>query len=123
FRSCPVKIFGDYMYNNGAPDQGNDVNGSPVDNSAFSVGFQLGKSGKKRTWDISYTWKYLGANAWWEELVDSDFGAFYDAANSPANSGGGIGYAAGTNVKGHILKFSYSPYDSMTVSVKWFLTS
>ncbi len=119
----PIKIAGDYTYNNGAPGSGNDVNGSPVDNSAYSVGFQLGKSGKKGTWDISYTWKYLGANAWWEELVDDDFGAFYAAGNSPANSGANVGYGAGTNVKGHILKFSYSPYDSWTFSVKWFLTS
>ena len=119
----PIKIAGDFMYNNGAPDSGNDVNGRPVDNSAYSVGFQLGKSGKKGTWDISYTWKELGANAWWEEFTDSDFGAFYSAANSPANSGANVGYGSGTNVKGHILKFSYSPYNSWTLSVKWFLTS
>ena len=119
----PIKLSGDWMYNNGAPGHGNDINGQPVDNSAYSVTLQLGKSGKKRTWDISYTWKYLGANAWWEELVDSDFGAFYDAPNSPANSGANIGFGTGTNVKGHILKFQYSPYDSWTLSVKWFLTS
>ena len=98
------------------------MNGRPADNSAYSVGFQLGKSGKKGTWDIAYTWKELGANAWWEEFTDSDFGAFYAAANSPANSGANVGYGSGTNVKGHILKFSYSPYNSWTVSVKWFLT-
>ena len=120
---CPIKIAGDYMYNNGAPGSGNDVNGRPADNSAYSVGFQLGKSGKKGTWDISYTWKSLGANAWWEEFTDSDFGAFYASPNSPANSGANVGYGAGTNVKGHILKLSYSPYNSWTVSVKWFLTS
>ena len=120
---CPIKIAGDYMINNGAPSSGNDVNGRPADNSAYSVGFQLGKSGKKGTWDISYTWKELGANAWWEEFTDSDFGAFYASPNSPANSGANVGYGAGTNVKGHILKFSYSPFNSTTLSVKWFLTS
>lgn len=120
---CPLKFGADYMYNNGAPGSGNDVNGRPVNNSAYSVGVQLGKSGKKGTWDIAYTWKDLGANAWWEELTDSDFGAFYAAGNSPANSGSNVGYGAGTNVKGHILKFSYSPYNAWTVSVKWFLTS
>lgn len=119
----PIKLAGDYMYNNGAPDTGNDVNGRPVDNSAYSVGIQLGKSGKKGTWDVSYTWKSLGANAWWEELVDSDFGAFYGDVNAPANSGSGIGYGSGTNVKGHVFKVSYSPYNAWTFSVKWFLTS
>jgi hypothetical protein len=111
----PIKVGGDYMHNFDAP--------SSADNYAYSVGIQFGKSGKKGTWDLSYTWKWLGANAWWEELVDSDFGAFYAAANSPANSGSGIGYGAGTNVKGHVVRFAYSPSDSFTLSVKWFLTS
>jgi hypothetical protein len=35
----------------------------------------------------------------------------------------GAGYGAGTNVKGHIMRFAYSPSDSLTLSMKWFLTS
>ena len=93
---------------------------SAADNNAYSVGVQFGKSGKKKTWDISYTYKWLGANSWWEELVDSDFGAYY--AGTQANSGLGAGYGAGTNVKGHIVRFAYSPADSVTLSVKWFRT-
>ncbi len=118
----PIKVGGDYINNLGAPDSGNDPAGNSVDNYGYSLGVTLGKSGKKHTWDLSYTYKWLGANAWWEELVDSDFGAFYAAANSPANSGSGIGYGAGTNAKGHIVKFAYSPSDSFPLSVKWFLT-
>jgi hypothetical protein len=110
----PIKIGGDYMYNPAAP--------SSVDNYAYSAGVLFGKSGKRGTWDLSYTWKWLGGDSWWEEFTDSDFGAFYDAGNSPPNSGAGIGYGAGTNVKGHIIKASYSPNDSLTLSVKWFLT-
>ncbi|MBC8003280.1 MAG: putative porin [Opitutaceae bacterium] len=121
----PIKVGGDFMYNNGAPGGGNDVNGRSVDNSAYSVGIQFGKSGKKGTWDLSYTWKSIGANAWWEEVTDSDFGAFYGLGNSPANSGSGssAGYGAGTNVKGHVIKFTYSPFNSWMLSAKWFLTS
>jgi hypothetical protein len=110
----PIKVGGDYVYNPAAP--------SSADNRAYSAGVQFGKSGKKGTWDLSYTWKWLGANAWWEELTDSDYGAFYDAANSPPNSGSGIGYGAGTNTKGHVVKASYSPNDSLTLSLKWFGT-
>ena len=113
----PIKFGGDYMYNPAAP--------SSVDNYAYSAGVLFGKSGKKGTWDLAYTWKWLGGDSWWEELTDSDFGAFYDQGNppgSPPNSGAGIGYGAGTNVKGHIIKASYSPNDSLTLSVKWFLT-
>lgn len=110
----PVKVGGDYMINPGAPDSAN--------NYAYSVGVTFGKAGKRKTWEVGYTYKYLGANAWWEELVDSDFGAFYAAKNSPPNSGMNVGYGAGTNVKGHIVRFAYSPADSLTLSVKWFLT-
>ena len=55
-------------------------------------------------------------------FVDSDFGAYYAAANSPANSGAGVGYGSGTNVKGHVFKFAYSLSDSMTLSIKWLMT-
>jgi hypothetical protein len=110
----PIKVAGDYMVNCGAP--------SGSDNYGYSVGVQFGKSGKKGTWDLSYAWKWLGANAWWEELVDSDFGAFYAQKDSPPNSGKNVDYGSGTNVKGHIVRFAYSPSDSFTLSVKWFLT-
>jgi hypothetical protein len=111
----PIKVGGEYMNNPAAPS-------SVTDNYAWNAGIMLGKSGKKGTWDLSYNYKWLGADAMWEELVDSDFGAFYASPNSPANSGAGIGYGAGTNVKGHIVRFAYSPSDSVTLSVKWFLT-
>jgi hypothetical protein len=32
------------------------------------------------------------------------------------------GYGAGTNVKGHILKLSYSPMNSIVLSATWFKT-
>lgn len=110
----PIKVGGEYMYNPGAP--------SSADNYAYSAGVTFGKAGKKKTWEFAYTYKFLGADSWFEEVVDSDFGAFYSAANSPANSGAGIGYGAGTNVKGHILRLSYSPFDAVTLSAKVFLT-
>jgi hypothetical protein len=110
----PIKVGGEYMKNPAAP--------SSADNHAWNTSIMLGKSGKKGTWDVTYTYKWLGANAWYEELVDSDFGAFYAGANSPPNSGGNIGYASGTNVKGHILRVQYSPTDSVTLAAKCFLT-
>ena len=110
----PVKVGGEYVINPGAP--------SGADNYAFSGGIVIGKSGKKKTWEASYTYKWLGANSIWEEFSDSDFGAYYAAANSPANSGSGVGYGSGPNTKGHVFKFAYSPSDSVTVSFKWFLT-
>lgn len=109
----PIRVGGDYVLNPGAP--------SAADNYAFSAGVQFGKSGKRRTWEVSYTYKWLGANSVWEELVDSDFGAYY--AGVLPNSGTTAGYGSGTNVKGHVFKFAYSPSDSMTLSIKWFIAS
>jgi Putative porin len=115
----PIRIGGEYINNPSAP--------SSADNYAWNVGIMFGKSGKKGTWDISYVYRWLGANAWYEEFEDSDFGAFYGA--SPPSSGvaapinSGTAYGAGTNVKGHVVRLAYSPTDAMTLSVKWFLTN
>ena len=108
----PITVSADYIYNDGASS-------SATDNYGWTAGFKLGKAGKKGTWELSYTYKWLGADAWWEELVDSDSGAFY-AAGYP-NSGQGAGYRSGTNVKGHVAKLAYSPYNTLTLSAKAFL--
>lgn len=104
----PIKIGGEYIYNCGAS--------SSADNYAYQVGITFGKAGKKRTWEIAYAYKWLGANAWYEELTDSDFGAYYQSSQ-PA-MGVGSGYGAGTNVRGHIVRLAYSPYDMLTLSGK-----
>jgi hypothetical protein len=106
----PIKLAGDYMKNPAAPDA----------NEGFSVGPTFGKAGKRGTWELSYRWKYLQADAWYEELTDSDFGAFHQVAQP--NSGGATGYNAGTNAKGHLLKLSYSPVNSIILSATWFKT-
>jgi len=107
----PIKVGGDYIYNDGAS--------SAADNEGWSAGVLFGKAGKRGTWEIAYTYKWLGADAWWEEVVDSDSGAFYAAGL--ANSGQGAGYRSGTNVKGHVMRVAYSPYDALTLSAKAFL--
>lgn len=106
----PVKLGGDYIYNEGAP--------SNSDNYGWSAGLTFGKAGKRGTWELSYTYKWLGANAWWEELVDSDFGAYWPSA--PLNSERNADFNAGTNLKGHVVRLAYAPYDSLTLSLKWF---
>jgi hypothetical protein len=112
----PIRALGEYMYNPAAP--------SSADNHAWMAGVMFGKSGKKGTWDVSYRYKWLGANSWYEELTDSDFGAYYQsgAGRNDGVSGTGAGYGAGTNVRGHVMKGSWSPSDSMTLSVTYFLT-
>jgi hypothetical protein len=104
----PIRLGGDFIHN---PNAG-------TENNAWSAGLTFGKAGKKGLWEVSYRYKYLEADAWYEELTDSDFGAFYQTA--PV--GGGTGYGPGTNVKGHVLKAAYSPYNALTLGVTAFFT-
>jgi hypothetical protein len=99
----PIRIGAEYM-NNPAADTKND---------AYALGITFGKSGKKGLWEVSYRWKHLEADAWYEEVVDSDFGAI-----APENGR----YFAGSNVEGHIFKANYSPFASLTLGLTYFLT-
>jgi hypothetical protein len=106
----PITVSGEYMNNTAMS----------ANNVGYNVGITLGKSGKKGTWDLSYRYKNLEGDAWYEELPDSDFGAYY--RNAGPISSMKQGYGSGTNVRGHVVKASYSPYDSLTLSVTAFLT-
>ena len=104
----PITIFGEYIQNTAISDG----------NIGYAGGVTFGKSGKKGTWDISYQYRNLEGDAWYEEFTESDFGANY----LTAPSGGSTGYRSGTNVRGHILRAQYSPYDSLTLGVTYWLT-
>jgi len=106
----PINVSGDYVNNPLASRL----------NEGWSAGITFGKAGKKGTWELAYRYENLEGDAWFEEFPESDFGAFYQSG--PANSGFGAGYGSGTNVRGHWIKLSYSPYDSFTFSVACFIT-
>ncbi len=107
----PIRLGGEYVDNLAAR--------SSKQNKAYALGVMLGKSGKRGTWDLSYRYKTLEANSWYEEFVDSDTGAFYQTPL--ANSGSGQGYGPGTNVRGHHVRASYSPNDAFTFGVTYYL--
>lgn len=110
----PIRLFGDAMRNFSAGSASND---------GYDLGIQFGKAGKKKTWELSYRYKVLEGDVWYEELVDSDFGALYrDPAPATATQARNLstGYWAGTNVRGHVVKAGYSPYDFLTFNVTWF---
>ena len=104
----PVKFAGEYMNNLAASDR----------ETAWALGITFGKSGKKGLWEIGYRYKDLGGDAWYEEFTDSDFGAYY--AGTFPNGGSGAGYGPGTNVRGHIVKASFTPYDVLTLGITYF---
>lgn len=96
----PIKLAGEYM-NNPA------VSGN---NEGWWGGVTFGKSGKKGDWDVSYRYQRLEADAWWDQIVDDD-----NIAAFPTSLTAG-GAAGGTNIKGHLVKFNYSIFDSLTFS-------
>lgn len=105
----PVTVGADYIHNFTAPR----------DNTGYSFGVTIGKAGKKGLWEINYRYTDLQADAWFEEFVESDFGANYKFTQPGS---GGSGYRSGTNIRGHWIKGTYSFYDSFNVSVAYFLT-
>jgi hypothetical protein len=113
----PIKFAGEYMNNPGAdPVKGHD------NNIGYWVGIQLGKSGKKGTWDIFYRYQYLEADAWYDELVDDDNVVFY--ANGAAGTAlAKTGWVSGTNIKGQMIKFDYSLTDALTFTFTAYLNN
>ncbi|MDR3459910.1 MAG: putative porin [Verrucomicrobiae bacterium] len=105
----PIKVGGEYM---------NNVSTSQ-NNTGYWVGVQFGKSGTKKTWDISYRYEYLQSDAWYDQLVDDDNVAFYPGDYPGANSS--YGTYGGTNIKGHLVKFNYSFTDSVTFTVTCYI--
>jgi hypothetical protein len=101
----PIKLAGEYMNNPSAT--GN--------NEGYWAGFTLGKSGKKGTWDISYRYQQLDANAWWDQVVDDD-----NVATLPTSSTA-AGLVGGTGIKGHLIKANYSLTDALTFTFTCYL--
>jgi hypothetical protein len=105
----PIKVGGEIIDNPAASEN----------NLGYWVGVTFGKSGTKRSWDLSYRYEYLQADAWYDQLVDDDAAVYYQ--NAPV--GGAKGYYGGTNLKGHLVKLNYSFTDYLTLSLTGYLTS
>ncbi len=112
----PVTLSGDFLHNPAAKDR----------NTGYTAGLTFGKAGKKGLWEISYRWANLEADAWYEEFQESDYGAYY-SGTVPAKvgtiyNGRTSGYGYGSNVRGHIIRLGYSPYDALTLNFTYWLT-
>ena len=141
----PIRIGGEVMYNLGAPS-GNSGSAGYYSNTnffAWNVGIFFGKANKRGTWELSYVYKWVGADSWYEEFTDNDFGALQwqtpDYMVNGSTSNGFLSatpntsvlpanpnlsyYIPGTNAKGHIVRFAWCPSDAFTLSLKWLLTT
>jgi len=113
----PVKFTGEFMENAGAS----------YNNIGYWVGASLGKASGKKTWEISYRYEYLEADAWYDELVDDDNVAYYNSTIYPsgtvANPSMSKGWVGGTNVKGHLIRFTYMLSDSLSFVATCYINS
>jgi hypothetical protein len=108
----PIKVAGEYMHNPDAPSK----------NIGWWGGVTFGKAGKKGLWEVFYRYQWLGGDAWYEEFPDDDNGAFYQATHPLlVGSGNAAGFFGGTNIKGHLVKASYSVNDFVTASLSFYM--
>ena len=109
----PIKVGGEFI-DNPAVDQ---------NNLGYWIGATLGKSGVKHTWDISYRYQWLEADAWYDQLVDDDNVAYYtpksagSSSSNYSNNTASSGMYGGTNIKGHLVRMDYSITDALTFTV------
>jgi Putative porin len=80
-------------------------------NNGYWAGVTFGKAGAKKTWELTYRYEWLAADAWYAQMVDDD---------NVAYSGGING---GTNIKSHMFKGTYAITDSLSCSATCYLGS
>ncbi len=80
----PIKVAGEFIVNPGANPNNNQ-------NQGIWGGITFGKSGTKGTWDISYRYEYIEADAWYDQVVEDDNVAYYQNAPIGAPVGSGVG--------------------------------
>lgn len=105
----PIRLGAEFLHNTSPAD----------DNEGYSLRLGLGKAGKKRHWELNYEFRELQADAIYEEFPESDFNAYTQVAST---AGGVAAFVNGTNIRGHILQVGYSPFDALTLSVKYWIT-
>ncbi|MFN3408386.1 MAG: putative porin [Limisphaerales bacterium] len=108
----PVRVSGAYQHNPEAP--------ASAHNYAWSAGLFLGKAGRAGTWELAYCYKWIGANAVWEEVIDDDFGGYWASTAGRNFASSARGFFTGTNARGHVTRLSYSPRDFLTLSLRWY---
>jgi hypothetical protein len=107
--AVPITLGGSFLHNPGAAQ----------DNNGYNAYLVFGKAGRKNTWEVGYQYRVLEADAMYEELPESDFNAFTEAARM---TGGRSGFVSGTNVRGHIVRVGCAPYDALTLYATYWIT-
>lgn len=109
FGTQPITVFGDYAVNTGVEDDPNfseDLPNGPRngEDTAFSVGFSLGKAKDPGTWSAGYEYLYIEPNAVVGNFAESDLG---------------LGFA---NNKGHKLSYKYMLHKAIELNFTAWIT-
>jgi hypothetical protein len=108
----PLKVSGEFMDNPGAPDN----------NTGYRVGLTFGKAGHRHNWELDYRYQQLEADAWFDALPDDDNGGYYAKGNPQlTGTGKGSGWFGGTNVRGHLVRATYSLTDCLNFTFSYYL--
>ena len=83
---------------------------------------QTGKV-QKGNWEISYRYQELQGDANYEELTASDNGAFYRSRppGEPALTSFRPQFLNGLNLRGHVFRLAYVPFDSLVLDARAWL--
>ena len=96
-----VKLYATYV---------NNQESSATDDTGLIAGIKFGSAKKAGQWEAKIEYRSLEKDAVWDELTDSDFGAF--GANGSVDT-----YKSGTNVEGTILQGKYMIYDNVQAAL------
>jgi hypothetical protein len=88
----PLTLFANYISNDDADD--NDT--------GWAAGVKLGKASARGSWELSYAYQDLEADAWLGLISDSDFGG------------------GGTDTRGHVLKGAIAVHKQWTLGFTYF---
>jgi len=103
----PVTFRAEFLHNPAAP----------AARDGWVAGLAFGQAGRAGQWSVGYQHLQIEADAWFEEMLDADNGAFYRRVppgwnSDPASLAGGHG--GGTGIRSHSLRTSWSPRDFLT---------
>ena len=71
--------------------------------TAYNLGFLLGKASNPKTWEFGAMWQEIDKDALYAQLIDSDFGA------------------GNTDTSGWVFKAGYAPVRNITLNATYFL--
>jgi len=93
----------------------NNQESAATKDTGYIGGIKFGSAKKAGQWEAKIEYRSLEKDAVWDDLTDSDFGAF--GAGGSADE-----FKSGTNIEGTILQFKYMIYDNVQTAVTLFAT-